>query len=210
VYLLRLAILGVLLFIARQATALSVGTPDGLFVGNLGSLIQFYASETGAFPASWDELEAKYPRLAKSPVKPRERYAFLPKGARPHIRRYGGGELIFISRKPFRNITWNQVFVLRVKGLTEPLRYGLVQYATNSVRQVILREPEVQELFASQKIPLPAPDNLPEREWTAAIARRTMMWRALSIVAIGLCALVGGAKLWRWRHAMRALKEMPI
>jgi hypothetical protein len=204
----RLWVIAILLSIlVVPASALSFSTQDSSFVSNLGALIRDDLSDSSTLPESWDELEKRYPSYGDKPWKPKDRYAFLPEGSRPQIRRQYDGELFFLSRKPFRDVTFKQTLVFpRVKTLTNPQRYGLVRYRTNHIAKVVFSEEEVQHLFRSQNIPLPTPDDLPEREWVKSLQRREALFRSSAILVLIFGALVFLRKLRTMIPTLRGLQ----
>ena len=196
----RLVFFGMLLLLATVPVAAhSYSTPDSSFVSNLGSLIQFEFTDSPAFPNSWKDLEVRHPSHGENAWNAKQRYAFLPEGARPRFPNYykhGDGELFFLSRRPFRDVTFKQtLFFPRIKTLTKPQRYGLVRYGTNYIAKVTFSEEEVQNLFRSQNVPLPAPDDLPEREWVKSLQRRETLFRSSAILVLIFGALVFLRKL---------------
>src|SRR5687768_12777986 len=151
----------------------------------VGFLIESYEEQFGSEPSSWEDLEKVRIAPIAPAVEPRERYAFLPVGSRPKIKGLNG-EIILISRRPFRDLTKREILPgilpgLRTTTLTEPLRYGLYRKGSGRIGRCTLPESEVQRIFKSQGMPLPAPDDLPERPWIAAIERRERITKAVVV-----------------------------
>ena len=168
-------VLKVLLFgflVCWEGWGWSYSTPDSRTLQAMCSLLEQHQEAAGELPSSWEEFDKTIPgAFADSAVQPRERYAFLPEGSRPRLPG-DRGELILISRRPFRNTSMEQGFFGRTIRVAEPLRYGVSRAGNERFRLVRLPEAEVQELFLEQGFSLPAPDNLPERPWVAQRRRQ--------------------------------------
>jgi len=189
-----------------SAFGYSYSTPDGSCMSLVMLYVEEYERRFGSVPSSWADVDKILTLPIESPVQPQERYAFLPAGSRPKLKGKKA-EIIFLSRRPFRNLTKREIIPgilpgLRRTQLTEPLRYGLCRYEDGRLGACVLPESEVQSIFKSQAMPLPAPDALPERPWVAAVERRNRRTN-IAVVTLSLGTfgfLLGTIYLRRKRH----------
>ena len=168
-------VLKVLLFsflVCWECWGWSNSTPDSRTLQAMCSLLGQHQEAAGELPSSWEEFDKTISgAFADSELQPRKRYAFLARGSRVRLPD-GRGELILISRRPFREVTRDQWIFGRVSRLSNPIRRGISVDGNGYLRVVSFSEKEVQELFGEQGLSLPEPDDLPEHPSVTAWKRR--------------------------------------
>ena len=178
-------------------------SPDVTEIKNLIESIAIHQADFGAFPATWEELEtSSVDWLDRSRVRLKERYAFLDANERPKHRIHG--EILLISRRPFKDVTTKRTTLLpgiqrRGLMLTEQLRYGISILPGERLSILKLSEAEVSDLFNGQRVPLPATDSLPEREWVTNVRREVSKREIINVamMAVVLLGAIGGLIVFR-------------
>ena len=188
---LKYAVYGICFLIGASSTALalSFSTAEGAFARHVSKLAEFYSNENeGRSPSSWSDLE-KYCNspidAAYRDVTSTKRYAFLSKPL--SLPRPYGGELVIITRRPFRDGTlYTNWFGGISEGLREPGRYIIYRTADGAFHSAYVDEGYVQKAFRGFESLLPEPDTEPLR-------RREMVSRLISIIAWVVAALIVAA-----------------
>jgi len=191
-------VIGLFLAGARPAFALSYSTPDGAFAGQLATFSTIYAkTHGGRGPASWEDIQSMLTGPVDEAFKyilPTKRYAFLAhpiKLSRP----YEGGELIILSRSPFRD---SRLYTNWYGGISRGLREEAGRY-------MIFREPDgkygwayvpesyIAQIFQGSEALLPTPDRESERLWIASARREDVCRWIIPVV------LLAGFGWFFWR-----------
>lgn len=151
----------------------------------------------GRVPNSWEDFEQTFKnQLDNSQVQIRERYAFLPPNQRP-ISPRDEGQILLIGRRPFNDVIVSKESIIpgipmRTVKLSPPQRYALINFGQDASIVRVFAEADVQKIFREQKIALPEPDTLPEREWVASIRRKF----AVEKIALAAVLFSGGFAAW--------------
>jgi hypothetical protein len=191
-----------LLAASSPAWALIYGTPEGGFASNLANAASTYASHhEGRAPSAWSDIEDHLARPIDEAfryVTPTKRYAFLSQPLSlppPHK-----GELLLITRRPFREISLHSGFFGLSRSLREPGRYIIYRTQTGQFRSSYVNEPYVQQAFRGFESLLPTSDSEAmrtlEAEVEAEVRRRSILNWCAGVVTIALLAIFFS---WLWR-----------
>jgi hypothetical protein len=182
---------------SSTACALSYSTAEGVFARHLAGIASSYAVlHEGRAPSSWTDIEAYLDRPIDEVyrhITPTKRYAFLSRPlSLPPPRE---GELLVITRRPFRDTRLYQGFFGIGRGLREPGRYILYRTPDGEFTSSYVDEAYVQRAFRGFESLLPPPDSEPMRRHEVE-AR----WRSI----FTWCGVVAVVALFAWWFLRRS------
>ncbi len=188
---LKCALYGLCFLVGASSTALALTiiTAEGGFARHVSRFAGFYAKDNeGRSPSSWLDIE----KYCNAPIDatycditPTKRYAFLSQPL--SLPQPYGGELVIITRRPFRDGThYTNWYGGISEGLRELGRYIIYRTSDGTFHSTYVDEAYVQKAFRGFESLLPEPDTEPlrKREWYAR-------WR--SIIAWTVAALIVAA-----------------
>ena len=187
----KLALFSIWLLLAVSSPAWGQGTTEGLLAHHMAFLASEYAKQNGGLaPSSWSDLEAPIGRPLDQDfgqILPTKRYAFLSRPLSlppPH-----DGELLVITRRPFRAASFHQTIFGVHDGLRERGRYIMYRNKKGEYTAAYVAEAYVQEAFRGFESLLPAPDNEPLRPHEVRARRRAIIsWGVIALIVTAFLA----------------------
>lgn len=207
----KFTLIALALFISLLAHALSYSTPTRQSAHSLAISAGLHYQEHGTLPQNWDEItryldgtdiDELFPY-----VQPSKRYAFVSEPVQISLRDHTKAKIAMMMRSSFRDLKVSGEFPgFRLKGLTKPGRYLILQSENGDMRARFVLETDIRKTFREAGIKLPKLDSLPtfphEREYQR---NRIFLWFGLTLLIAAL-VYVASALLPKLRSRKSARK----
>ena len=182
----HLYILCLLLAVSDVAHANSYSTAEGSLARALARSAELYAVKHGHAPKSWSDFDPylKMPNDALyRNIAPTKRYAFLSQPL--HLPPPHKGDLLIITRRPFRELGRLYWPGVTIRSLREPGRYIIYRTSAGAFTSEYVSEAYVQQAFRGFESLLPTPDTEPERRHEREARVRSIVIWTLALLLVG-------------------------